>query len=57
LTAPLALLVDWPGPVAQVLATAALLLPLYAVLFWWSAAGAEERELLRLRARPAVAAK
>jgi hypothetical protein len=27
------------------------------VLFWWSAAGTEERELLRLRARPAVAAK
>jgi O-antigen/teichoic acid export membrane protein len=54
LTAPLALLVDWPDPVAQVLATTALLLPLYAALFWWSAAGSEERELLRLRA---VAAK
>jgi hypothetical protein len=57
LTAPLALLVDWPGPLAQVVATTALLLPLYAVLFWRSAAGAEERELLRLRARPAVLAK
>ena len=57
LTAPLALLVDWPGPVAQVLATAALLVPLYGVIFWWSAAGAEERELLRLRVKPAVAAK
>jgi len=57
LTAPLALLIDWPGPVAQVLATTALLLPVYAALFWWSAAGAEERELLRLRLRPAVAAK
>jgi len=56
-TAPLALLVDWPGPVTQVLATAALLVPLYAVIFWRSAAGAEERELLRLRVRPAVAAK
>src|SRR4029079_7208886 len=51
LHAPLALLVDWPGPLAQVVATTALLLPLYAVLFWRSAAGAEERELLRLRAR------
>ena len=48
LTAPLALLVDWPSPLAQVLATTALLLPLYAVLFWRSAAGAEEHELLRL---------
>jgi O-antigen/teichoic acid export membrane protein len=57
LTAPLALLVDWPGPVAQVLATTALLVPLYAALFWWSAAGTEERELLRLRLGPAVAAK
>jgi len=57
LTAPLALLVDWPGPVAQVLATTALLLPLYGVIFWRSAAGAEERELLRLRVKPAVAAK
>ena len=57
LTAPLALLVDWPSPLAQVLATTALLVPLYAVLFWRSAAGAEERELLRLRVRPAVAAK
>jgi len=57
LTAPLVLLVDWPGPLAQVVATTALLLPLYAVLFWRSAAGAEERELLRLRARPAVLAK
>jgi len=57
LSAPLALLVDWPSPLAQVLATTALLVPLYAVLFWRSAAGAEERELLRLRVRPAVAAK
>jgi O-antigen/teichoic acid export membrane protein len=57
LTAPLALLVDWPGPVAQVFATTAVLLPVYAALFWWSAAGAEERELLRLRLGPAVAAK
>jgi O-antigen/teichoic acid export membrane protein len=57
LTAPLALLVDWPSPVAQVLASAALLMPLYAVIFWRSAAGAEERELLRGRVRPAVAAK
>jgi hypothetical protein len=31
--------------------------PLYAVIFWRSVAGAEERELLRLRVRPAVAAK
>ena len=57
LTAPLALLVDWPGPAAQVLATTALLVPLYGVIFWRSAAGAEERELLRLRVKPAVAAK
>jgi hypothetical protein len=34
-----------------------VLVPVYAALFWWSAAGAEERELLRLRLRPAVAAK
>jgi O-antigen/teichoic acid export membrane protein len=56
LTAPL-LLVSWPSPLLEVAVTAAVLVPLYAAFFWRSAAGAEERELLRLRARPAVAAK
>jgi len=55
--APLALLVAWPSALLQVLATAAVLLPLYAAFFWRSAAGVEERELLRLRLRPAVVAK
>jgi len=55
--APLALLVDWPSAVLQVVVTAAVLVPLYAAFFWWSAAGPEERELLRLRGRPLLAVK
>jgi hypothetical protein len=57
LTAPLALLVDWPSPLLEVAAATAVLVPLYAALFWRSAAGAEERDLLRLRSRLAVVAK
>ena len=58
LTAPLALLVDWPERRRRrCWRPRRLLVPLYAVFFWWSAAGPEERELLRLRVRPAVAAK
>ncbi|HEY7018685.1 MAG TPA: flippase [Gaiellaceae bacterium] len=56
-TLPLVLFVSWPGPLLEVVAAAAVMLPLYAVFFWRSAAGAEERELLRLRAGPVVAAK
>ena len=55
--APLALLPSWPTPLLEVLVTVAALVPLYAAFFWRSAAGAEERELLRLRLPPAVAAK
>jgi O-antigen/teichoic acid export membrane protein len=55
--APLARLVAWPSAFVEVLVTIAVLMPLYAAFFWRSAAGAEERELLRLRLRPAVAAK
>jgi O-antigen/teichoic acid export membrane protein len=57
LAAPLALLVDWPSPLLEVAVATAVLVPLYAALFWRSAAGAEERDLLRLRSRLAVAAK
>jgi O-antigen/teichoic acid export membrane protein len=55
--APLALLPSWPSALVEVLVTVAALVPLYAAFFWRSAAGTEERELLRLRVRPAVAAK
>ncbi|HYX76359.1 MAG TPA: polysaccharide biosynthesis C-terminal domain-containing protein, partial [Gaiellaceae bacterium] len=55
--APVALLVSWPSPLLEIVVTTAVLVPLYAAFFWRSAAGAEERELLRLRVRPAVAAK
>ncbi len=55
--APLARLVAWPSALVEVLVTVVVLMPLYAAFFWRSAAGAEERELLRLRLRPAVAAK
>jgi O-antigen/teichoic acid export membrane protein len=57
IVAPLALIPAWPSALVEVAATAAVLIPLYAVCFWWSAAGPEERELLRLHGRPAVAAK
>jgi O-antigen/teichoic acid export membrane protein len=52
--APFALLVNWPGALVELIATTALFLPLYAALFWWTAAGDEERELIRWRAQPAL---
>src|SRR5204862_292829 len=39
--APFAMLVAWPSPALQVLVVAAVLMPLYGTLFWWSAAGVE----------------
>lgn len=46
---PVALLDGFMPPILHVLAVAAVFVPVYAVLFWRSAAGEEEQQLLRLR--------
>jgi O-antigen/teichoic acid export membrane protein len=54
LAAPAVVLVDWRSAFFEIVVVAALFVPIYAALFWWTAAGTEERELIKWRAQPAL---